>query len=384
MKREIKNTICSRSALSAGVFFTLALFAPLSAFAGTETIATTDTLLQQMQQAEGADYIQARSALIALGSEADERLQTIVKEARWDSASWQLEAMAAIALSWRSFPEDCERVYSLSGISPRDYLRRRLPKPEVARELRRLTRVAPVFVEVLLKTSVDYIFSPASDYPSHLTAEQRAELRENEKAALRLGLISALGRSKHSVAAPVILNILADSSSEERDLRVASVALGEASSGARIPTLFALEAVVSNPNYSLDLRSNAIQGIAKHRSPAALALLEGYLKTSTDLSVRKASTVGVAIIGSAWRALYPSADSATLRTQAAQILVATLTHTQTAAFGQTMIEALSVVRASESVALLQTLLKKPGLSVDAQALVQRALVRVERAVARGR
>ena len=56
-------------------------------------------------------------------------------------------------------PSVVQAIHSIQGIRPEHYLRRRLPQPEVARELKRISGSAPILMSLYLRGFSTFPFS---------------------------------------------------------------------------------------------------------------------------------------------------------------------------------------------------------------------------------
>jgi len=283
-----------------------------------------DVALSHMVATTGPTYLDARARVVAFG---EHTLTARVNAATWGTATWQADAAAAAALTWAERPEQCARVYALDGLEPSIYLARRRPGPEVGRELRRLRDMGPIFFEALTK-SLHRVSSP-SDFPEGYR-DRAEQLIATEHAALRVGLLAALGRSGHPVARMALSRVVVDTRAPESERRAAAIALGEAGGDVAV-----LAGLATDAGLSRKLRAGAVIGIAKASRADARASLDALRSFLADPVLRRPAISGFAIAGSTW-----GGASETLRAEVARVLTRELDANPD---NRDLIEALSVV-----------------------------------------
>ena len=91
-------------------------------------------------------------------------------------------------------PEILEAVLSLEGIQAEHYLKRRLPKPEVAREMNRIPGAALILMNLYLQGFDSVSFSGNAN-------------RDAEYRAMHLGVLSVAGRCGHPLAGSFLIHV---------------------------------------------------------------------------------------------------------------------------------------------------------------------------------
>lgn len=259
-----------------------------------------DLRLDRMEGAQGEEYLEQREALRALGKGAIPAISARMFKARSSQDALRRSLVVEITHAWLARPEDCGRLYALSGLRPDHYLKRRRPEPEVSAEIRRLVGHVPpaIFFELALKTSNAYPWSPRSLYPSAVDEPTFASLRKKELRALREGVIAWLGRLDHS-AAPLLLEEMIQS--DERSLserKLALLALADTGSARAFEYLSYLAA--GGGARPEELRIAALIGLGKFRTEESLEILLGQAGGDGSIQLRTAAIRATGSLASAW------------------------------------------------------------------------------------
>ena len=147
-----------------------------------------DSLLEE----QGRAYEEARERILGRQDLVDVVRATLERTVYGPSTWRQLVLAEALAMHV-THQVEAEELRNLQGLNRSHYRLRRNPEPSATRELRRLRHMAPLMIELFLKGMETY------EWSSPDTAEAEA-------AALRRGLLTAVGESLH----PASVHFLAD------------------------------------------------------------------------------------------------------------------------------------------------------------------------------
>ncbi|SVC87616.1 uncharacterized protein METZ01_LOCUS340470, partial [marine metagenome] len=142
--------------------------------------------LQDVAWAADGDYYALLYQSIADG-EVDTWRESGVADTALDAGNWRESVTAQAAHLHQREPDAVAAVYELTGLRADVYLARRWPHPECFRELRRLSALTPIMMELYLHGLASYGYS-------------RTAHRDAEERALRLGIIAAVEESNHPAA----------------------------------------------------------------------------------------------------------------------------------------------------------------------------------------
>ncbi|OGQ86489.1 MAG: hypothetical protein A2289_17710 [Deltaproteobacteria bacterium RIFOXYA12_FULL_58_15] len=334
------------------------------------TTAEIDGLLNTMAASDGDVYLRARNALVDLDSAI---LKARVAQSKWNAETWDVDVAAATAYAWQQERPLCQRAYKLTGLSPAIYSRNRRGVPEVGRELQRLGDVAPVLAEIYTR-KVAYPFAETHAYPRHLDPEQQ---RAKETAALRIGILFALGRSQHPLGPLLFTRVMIDQTTFEPERRAAAIALGETANIAPLSPLPQLTALARDQGASAWLRGGAVIGVAK----AGRQNPEESLRELTTLlgqsDLQRSVISGLAILGAS-----SGNGSEKLRSQISSLLITLLTGDLGPQHGAAVAEAIVVVGHDSATAALAELANDPLIPTpvrervhDAQRILEISLSR---------
>jgi hypothetical protein len=276
-----------------------------------------EDLLQKMQISTGADYIKARTVLVAQ-TQYKNRLADLLQQARWSKTSWRQDAYVHIAYTWMTQSTACQQFYNVESLEPENYFAKRLAVPNAGRELSNRAKhnadlALPMFLEMYLKTADLQTFS-------------------NERAALKEGVLQGLGVLQHAGAAWALVDATQNSSLQLGLRQTAFLSLGQSQAQQALP---ALASAVFDTSLDIRLRTSAVRSVAHVRTPETFAFLRSLLENA-EPHVQRAAIAAVGIAASAWT--HPDADD---QKQAASDLLALL---QDPKFAQT--ESEEVITAS--------------------------------------
>lgn len=216
-----------------------------------------------------------------------------------DPGAVSVEASRTLATAVRADragrPEAYQRVADLEGLLPQRYRRSRTGRPSVAVELRAMGAAA-------LLPMLDAL--ALSGYPATLSTEERA--------ALRLGLLEAVGELRDARSLPVLRGVFA-TSTEPAELRAAARGLARVCQDADRRALTAATGA---------RRDAAAGALGLCASPEAARWLVGELGTEHDPAHVVALAGGVAESASSWaRPAGRTTVDPALRVEAARTMV---------------------------------------------------------------
>ncbi len=199
------------------------------------------------------------------------------------------------------------KVRDVQSVKPEVYGKFQNPKPEASRELRALGKDA--LVPMLEALAFD---------------ASQTGLATNEREALKLGMISAVGYLKDGRSVPVLAAILDDQTESSEAAFAAANALGRVCNSAASKLLDEKAQAGSN------VRLAAISGLGECRKVESAKALASALRGAKDDATRSASIKALGTLGSswAWAALSKSDQSAAqtgdkVRNEASDALIET-------------------------------------------------------------
>jgi hypothetical protein len=191
-------------------------------------------------------------------------------------AAAQRSLAASIRAERAAHPEHFARVQGLVGLQGRFYRATRARTPEVTQELRALGPDA-------LLPMLDAL--AVSDYPRALTPEERD--------ALELGILDALGALRDRRAEPV-LRAAFERLTHPESVRAAARALGSLAGDGEVA---ALSAAARAPSAR---QAAALEGLGVSRRADAARVLVEVLEGSSDAAALDGAARGLAAAGSTW------------------------------------------------------------------------------------
>ncbi len=215
------------------------------------------------------------------------------------SVKSSLEADIASAKVSKKAVRDLVR--NVQGVRPEVYKQAQNPVPEASRELSRLGDDA--LMPMLESLAFD--------------ASQR-ELAVNEREALTVGMLFAVGKIRDAKASPVLRAVFESQASSTAVAMEAAVALGKLCGDAERDALKA-QLAVGKP-----LRQAAVAGLAECRNAESVTLLAPIAKdTSSEIRIQAVRSLGTVGASWAWRALGEAkqAEALTVRNAAAAALL---------------------------------------------------------------
>jgi hypothetical protein len=341
--------------------------------------AKVDEALGHMATRRGAAYLAARAEVVAIGAAALPVLDARLARATWSGDRWVVSSMAAIARAWIHEPERCRRIYALEGLEPRVYLRRAPGRPEVGRELARAAGLDAILVELWLGDAEGYELGHAAAVADARRPEEIVKLVPAERAALRIGILTALGSSRSPAAEALLAGVLADPQRDEAERGVAALSLGQL--GTR-RGLQLLTTTAGDTRTSRTVRVAAVSGLGRSREPSSLDSLAPYLRSTTDAALFDSALASVAALGSAWGVAATGVRGETTRVRAALLLADLVGLPGIEAHESQLLEALAVVRHPKAADALRARRLDPVTPAAVRERCERALVRIERALRR--
>lgn len=167
-------------------------------------------------------------------------------------------------------------VRNVQGVRPEVYKQAQNPVPEASRELSRLGNDA--LMPMLESLAFD--------------ASQR-ELAANEREALTVGMLFAVGKIRDAKASPVLRAVFESQTSSTAIATEAAVALGKLCGDAE------REALKAQLGEGKPLRQAAVAGLAECRNADAVTLLAPIAKdTSSAIRIQAVKSLGT--VGSSW------------------------------------------------------------------------------------
>lgn len=240
-------------------------------------------LITDMQNGTGVQYTAARDKILQQGSAVRDEVHEHALRARWTDASWQHDAMWAIADAWLSNPKVGQAAYQMKGLDPQVYMQWRKPAPNIAREVRAAPEFAPFLLEMALKTAAIYPFKK----DGNLVQQQHA---------LAHGALIGLAAHRHPAARFVAYTAFNDAQKPVEVRETGAIALGMLDDDA---ALALLERAAHEKNQDIRLIAVAIRNMGHIRTVASYTTLSQYLQSSNTL-VRDAAINGLGVWGSAW------------------------------------------------------------------------------------
>ena len=330
-----------------------------------------DVRASDLEATSDGAYVAKRDAWVAElrgDREARAAMNARVRTQAWSDASWREDAVIASVVATAADPEVAAPFAKLKGLDPRVYLQRRDPKPELVSELLRARVPAPVLIERYRRLDALQQWAPAASYAASAVARV-ADLRAAERAALREGILHAVGDSRHAVAVPFLASVATDSSAEMDLRRVAAIALGRVETAAAAAALRTLVDTASDDA----LVASALAGASRLRVADGLAILrDGMARDGTD--VRRAALAGLGAFASAraWQGVDATRAEA-LRAGAARSLVAALRAGVAPSLQAVLLEAIATADHPDAWRELGALARDATASEATRALARNAL-----------
>lgn len=169
------------------------------------------------------------------------------------------------------------KVRDVQNVKPEVYNKARNPKPEASRELRLLGKDA--LVPMLEALAFD---------------ASQPGLAANEREALKLGMISAVGHLKDSRSVPVLAAILDDQTESSEAAYAAANALGMVCDSA------ASKLLDEKAQAGSKVRMAALSGLGECRKLESAKTLTAALRGAKDDATRSLAVKSLGTIGSSW------------------------------------------------------------------------------------
>ena len=332
--------------------------------------------IEGLLDARGRAYVEAREALLDRQDIVDVA-RAALRATTYGPSTWRRLVLTEALIMHVTHREEAERLQNLQGVDSDHYLLRRVPAPSAARELRGLTHVAPLLIELFLKGMESYRWSgPAT--------------AQTEEEALSRDLLLAIGRSGHPASVHLLAGVLEGGCAccESCDATVA--ALGDTGAEEALPLL-------------LDLLYEArVNGDAARRAAVVAALGSirraetwPYIQTeldSVDPRVRAAAARSAAAYGSRWYWRSDPGQGARIRAVVGSALVDVLSETEDEEVVLAVLESLGSVATPQLREVLERTQATPGATLRAADprtspavagdRFRRALDRIDRSLAR--
>jgi hypothetical protein len=310
-------------------------------------------------------YTLSASALVALVGIATEAradgLATApgrIAPANRSSLSQEIAAFKAAQPGVRA------KVRDVQSVKPEVYSKAKNPKPEASRELRAMGKDA--LVPMLEALAFD---------------ASQTGLAPNEREALKLGMISAVGHLKDSRSVPVLAAILDDQTESSEAAFAAANALGMVCDSAASKLLDAQAQAGSK------VRMAALSGLGECRKLESAKTLASALRGAKDDATRSTTIKALGTLGSswAWAAMAKSDQSAAqtgekVRIEASDALIETFVSAPTVRADAKR----AILKCEAPNALSRVRNAKKGQSAETVAALEGIEKALEKAAARAR
>lgn len=340
--------------------FSAAALVALVAVPALAQSGDVDATLAALSGAQGAAYTTARDEAVKNLKSAD--LEAKLASATWTDKTFAELSMATIVLSYQKDAAAVAKVYHLDGVNEAVYSRWRINRPDATRELNALAdRANGPLLEIYTKTFDTYGFS----------ATEASALKE--KLALRIGIVVALGKTRHP-SAVFVAKQLANSAAELEGVRnQAAGALGNIDSADAVAELVKLHDAAGTPE---SLKLAALRGAAWSSRAEAFALIAKDLE-SDNAALRRQAAVALGTFSApgAWDARNAKATGLEFRSQAAAKLVAALTSDRLPA--DVLVEQLGVIADASSKTALDAAAANDKLTAAQRDTAKKAAERVQ-------
>lgn len=340
---------------------------------------STERLIRQAHVARGPEFLNLAEQLRAAGPEATEAIHRRAQGLRFADA-WRRDLDVLMLDAVLQDPEIARATANLRGLDPTVYLATRRPSPSVGHELEERELAPAALFLAYYHLSGGYTFAPRADYPAAITDTAFGELRRNEQAALRHGLLVAIAASGHPAAPRLLAEVAQDPQVDDVTRGVAAAQLGETQQASvAVPVLARL---VEAKESTTRVRTSALAGLGHLRSAAAAAPLLATARTGRSPELRRSAITALGNLGSAWVASTDTSPlPSELRGQIAQALVEVLTGPEGAEVEVHALEALGRVAWAPSLEALRRLAQE-GNDPGVRDRAERGAGRVELALRR--
>ena len=274
--------------------------------------APPQALLEDLLDQEGRTYVQAREALLRDHSDLEASLRDFLESRSYDEENWQLLVFAEALLMHFANPQAAERLRSLDGLNAEIYARYRNPVPTALLELQRMGDALPLMIELHMKELDLYEWSSG-------------EAMEAERHALQVGLLAAVGGSRHQAGLFFLADVVKGGGLTDGLFWSAVQALSAAGAPEALPTL---AEVVQEARESGDITryAAALQAMGNIHDAQTWPYIEAGLSHS-DRRVRTAAIRAARAYGTTRRWDHDPALGDEMRWEAATSLVEILMRT---------------------------------------------------------
>ncbi|MXY16080.1 MAG: hypothetical protein F4Y57_03530 [Acidobacteria bacterium] len=248
---------------------------------------STASLIDDLEGREGQAYEAARDAVLGR-PDVLEAARAIGEGTAYGASTWQRLVLAEALAMHVTHREEAALLRDLEGLRSEHYRLARRPEPSAARELMRLRHVAPLLIELFLKGVETYRWSSPAAAPA-------------EEAALREGLLFAIGRSDHAASLHFLSDVIAGGCVCCESCDSAAAALGETGKVEALPVLLrVLEE--ARANGEVDTQATVVEALGWVRHIEAWPHVESRL-ADVEPRLRRAALEGAARFASrrGWR-----------------------------------------------------------------------------------
>ncbi len=331
------------------------------------------TWVDGLLEEQGHAYEEARERILGRQDLVDV-VRATLERTEYGPSTWrQLVLVEALAMHV-THQVEAEDLRNLQGLDSDHYRLRRVPEPSATRELRRLRHVAPLMIELFLKGMETYGWSSP-------------DTAEAEAAALRHGLLMAVGESGHPANVHFLADIVEGGCVCCESCDAAVRALGETGALQALPVLLRV-LDEARANGDVDGVVAVVTALGSVRHAEVWPRIEGEL-SSSDRRVREAAIRSAAVYGSRRYWQSDPAQGAGVRAAIGAALLDVLVEAEDEGLVTAVLESLSTVATPQLRDLLER--RRPAASDAAGAVssratagdrLGRALERVDRVLAR--
>lgn len=323
-------------------------------------------LVESLLDKHGHAYVDAREALLDR-QDIVEAARATLEMTSYGPSTWLPLVLTEALAMHVTHRQEAERLQNLQGIDNNHYLRRRMPAPSAARELRQMRHVAPLMIELFLKGIETYWWS------SGATAEA-------EEVALRRDLLIAIGRSGHPASFYFLTDVIEGGCVCCESCHIAIMALGETGAEQALPVLL---------NVLDEARGDVATHTAMVKALGRIHHAEVWPHIKVELDnmnprVQEAAIRSAGVYGSRRYWTDKPVQGAKIRVAIGQSLLDALYKARDEVVVTAVLESIGSVATPEIQAMLERRLPKASFPVQSSSgdKFQRALDRLNRALVR--
>ena len=332
--------------------------------------------IEGLLDARGRAYVEVREALLDRQDIVDVARATL-RATTYGPSSWRRRVLTEALIMHVTHREKAERLQNLQGVNSDYYLLRRVPAPSAARELRGLTHVAPLLIELFLKGRESYRWSS----PATASAEEEALSRD---------LLRTIGRSGHPAGVHFLADVLEGGCACCESCDAAVAALGDTGAAEALPVLLDL-LEKARVNGDAAGRAAVVEALGRIRRAETWPHIRAELD-SADPRARAAAVRSAAAYGSRWYWRTDPVQGARIRAAVGSALVDVLSEAEDEEVVLTVLESLESVATPQLREVLERTQATPGATLRsadprtsppvAGDRFRRALDRIDRSLAR--